>query len=225
MVIAIWTALGPERKDADFTAEAARSPNKPSKPESVFPSEDGRTCQAIEEPPTGPDQAKAIAAVIAVHAALAFIILSGLNGRMVGEAVDQLTTIRISEPPPPPPSAAAQTRAQARGDEENPKAQPRKRPRPVPIVAPKPKLPLSSPLPAAKIAGTGTATASGAASARSRHRRRRLGQRPGRRRLRRLFTFHARPALSNIPNRGISGARFDRAIPSGLVSSVDPGQS
>ena len=34
-----------------------------------------------------PDKAKAIAAVVAVHAALAFVILTGLNVRTVGEAV------------------------------------------------------------------------------------------------------------------------------------------
>ena len=50
-----------------------------------------------------PDQAKAIAAVIAVHVALAVIILTGLNVSMVRSAVERLTTIDIREPPPPPP--------------------------------------------------------------------------------------------------------------------------
>jgi protein TonB len=35
-----------------------------------------------------PDRAKAIAAVVAVHAALAFVILSGLNVRIVSQAVE-----------------------------------------------------------------------------------------------------------------------------------------
>ena len=49
-----------------------------------------------------PDRAKAIAAVIAVHAALAFVILTGLNVRMVQQAVDELKTFNIVQPPPPP---------------------------------------------------------------------------------------------------------------------------
>ena len=50
-----------------------------------------------------PDKAKAIAAVVAVHAALAFVILSGLDVRNAREAVERMTTIAITEPPPPPP--------------------------------------------------------------------------------------------------------------------------
>ena len=50
-----------------------------------------------------PDKAKAIAAVVAVHVALAAVILSGLNVSMVRHAVDQLKIIAISNPPPPPP--------------------------------------------------------------------------------------------------------------------------
>src|SRR5207248_10121083 len=50
-----------------------------------------------------PDKARAIAAVIAIHAALAFVILSDLNVRNVRQAADQLTTIALHEPPPPPP--------------------------------------------------------------------------------------------------------------------------
>ena len=39
-----------------------------------------------------PDKVKAIAAVIAVHAALAFAILTGLNVELVGRAADVLKT-------------------------------------------------------------------------------------------------------------------------------------
>src|SRR3982751_6898964 len=53
-------------------------------------------------PADRPDRAKAIAAVIAVHAALAAIILAGLNVRMVTAAVEQMKTFDVSEPPPPP---------------------------------------------------------------------------------------------------------------------------
>ena len=65
-----------------------------------------------------PDKAKAIAAVAAVHVALAFIILSGLNVRMVGRAVEQLTTINITEPPPPPVQPPPKPAPQAEGREE-----------------------------------------------------------------------------------------------------------
>ena len=42
-----------------------------------------------------PDKAKAIGAVVAVHAALAFIILSGLNVRMIQETVDRMKTFNV----------------------------------------------------------------------------------------------------------------------------------
>jgi protein TonB len=111
-----------------------------------------------------PDRAKAIAAVIAVHAALAFGILTGLDVKIVGQAVEQLKTFDFREPPPPPPP--------------EPPFQPQPRPKqarleegaagrkanPSPIVAPKPRLPVPSPIPAAPIAGTGSGTTAGAAN-------------------------------------------------------------
>jgi protein TonB len=110
------------------------------------------------------DQAKAIAAVIAVHIALAAIILSGLSVSMVSRAVERLTTISIREPPPPPPTPPPKPA---------PKPQAKKQPNgaaskiadPTPVVAPPAKLPVPSPLPAAKIAGTGSTPSSGAALA------------------------------------------------------------
>jgi protein TonB len=111
-----------------------------------------------------PDQAKAIAAVVAVHAALAFVILSGLDVRDVRQAVERMTTIAINEPPPPPPIVRVKPA---------PKPQPMKKPegaaakqaQPTPVVAPQPKLPVPSPIPAARVAGSGTSTLSGAALA------------------------------------------------------------
>ena len=108
-----------------------------------------------------PDRVKAIAAVIAVHAALAFVFLSGLNVEMVQHAVDQLTTIDLRQPPPPPvqpppkPAPKPQAMKKPQGAEARKAA-------PSPMVAPQPKLPAPSPLPAAKVAGTGSATMSGA---------------------------------------------------------------
>jgi protein TonB len=107
-----------------------------------------------------PDQAKAIAAVLAVHAALAFIILSGLNVRLVREAVEQLKTFNLEPPPPPPPvEPPPKTRAPA---QEKPAGTPAKKAEPSPIVAPPQRIPAPSPLPAAKVAGSGSATSSGA---------------------------------------------------------------
>jgi protein TonB len=111
-----------------------------------------------------PDKAKAIAAVVAVHAALAFIILSGLDVRDVRRAVESMTTIAINEPPPPPP---------IQPPKPAPKPQPVKKPEgaaakkaePTPVVAPQPKLPVPSPIPAARVAGAGTSSLSGAALA------------------------------------------------------------
>lgn len=48
-----------------------------------------------------PDRAKAVTAVVAVHVALAFVILTGLNVRMVTQAVEQLKTFDLQTPPPP----------------------------------------------------------------------------------------------------------------------------
>jgi protein TonB len=107
-----------------------------------------------------PDRARAIAAVIAVHAGLAAIILTGLNVRQVSKAVERLTTINIEEPRPPPvhPPKPAPKPQQAK----KPAGAPAPKAEPSPIVAPQPKLPLPSPIPAAKVAGAGSASSSGA---------------------------------------------------------------
>jgi protein TonB len=110
-----------------------------------------------------PDRAKAIVAVALVHAALAFIILSGLNVEMVRHAADRLTTIDIRRPPPPPPPVTPPPRPAPQPHQaKKPEGAPAKKAEPSPIVAPQPKLPVPSPLPAAKVAGTGNATTSGA---------------------------------------------------------------
>lgn len=108
-----------------------------------------------------PDRAKAVAAVVAVHVALAAIILTGLNVRMVTAAVERLKTFNIEEPPPPPPIEPSQPKAKQAKLEEGAAG---KKAEPSPIVAPKPRLPVQSPLPAAPVAGTGNATTAGAAN-------------------------------------------------------------
>jgi protein TonB len=112
-----------------------------------------------------PDKAKAIAAVGAVHVALAFIIFSGLNVEMVRHAAEQLTIIDIERPPPPPPVEPPPKPAPQPQTIKKPEGEVAKRAEPSPVVAPDPKLPVPSPLPAAKVAGSGSAANSGAGSA------------------------------------------------------------
>jgi protein TonB len=109
-----------------------------------------------------PDQAKAIAAVIAVHVALAVIILTGLNVSMVRSAVERLTTIDIREPPPPPPPPVRPPPAPKPQMAKKPAGAPAPKAEPTPVIAPQPKIPTPSPIPATKVAGTGTAASSGA---------------------------------------------------------------
>ena len=111
-------------------------------------------------PADRPDKAKAIAAVIAVHAALAAIILSGLNVRMVNQAVERLKTFNIVEPPPPPPNPPPPKPRPEQAKREA--GAPAKKAEATPVVAPQPRIPAPSPIPAAKIAGTGSASTSGA---------------------------------------------------------------
>lgn len=108
-----------------------------------------------------PDQAKAIAAVIAVHALLAVIILTGLNVRMVRSAVEHLTTIQIKEPPPPPPPERRPPAPKPK-QAKKPAGAPAPTAEPTPVVAPPPKIPAPTPIPAAKVAGTASAPSSGA---------------------------------------------------------------
>lgn len=112
----------------------------------------------------GPDRAKAIAAVVAIHVALAFVILSGLRVQQARQVTEVLTTLNLREPPPPtvqpPPKAAPKPQAM-----KKPQGAPAKKAEPTPVVAPQPHIPAPSPVPAAKIAGTGAATTSGAAGA------------------------------------------------------------
>jgi protein TonB len=110
------------------------------------------------------DRAKAIAAVVAVHAALAFMILSGLNVRVVSEAVSALKTFSIVQPPPPPPVPPPPPKQRPQRAPKKPQGAPAIEAQASPIVAPPPRIPVPSPLPAAKVAGTGGASITGAGS-------------------------------------------------------------
>lgn len=109
------------------------------------------------------ERAGAAAAVAAVHVALAFIILTGLNVPLVRRAVERITTIVIEQPPPPvqPPPKPIPVRDSAK----RPPGAAAKQAEPTPIVAPEPKLPVPTPIPAAKVAAAGTQSISGAATA------------------------------------------------------------
>ncbi len=109
-----------------------------------------------------PSRAKAIVAALAVNAALAAIILSGLNVRMVSHAVERLATFDVLRPPPPPAERPPPKPKlhQARNSEGSAG----KKAESSPVVAPAPRIPVQSPVPAAKVAGTGSATTSGAAA-------------------------------------------------------------
>lgn len=109
-----------------------------------------------------PDRAKAIAAVVAVHAALAFVILSGLNVRMVSRAVEQLKTFDLQPPPPPP---VVQPPPKSRPRAEKAEGAPARKAKPSPVVAPAPRIPSPSPIAAARIAGAGSSSRSGAGTA------------------------------------------------------------
>ena len=163
-----------------------------------------------------PDKAKAIAAVVAVHVALAFVILSGLNVKRVGQAVEQLTTtIDIKEEPPPPPLERPKPA---------PKPQPLKKPEgstarkanPTPLVAPQPKIPQPTPIAASRSPGTGSAPNTGAALAGSGTGAGRSGAGSGGGGYGDYSRFTPARLISNIPNSQYSRLAAT-GIPSGSV--------
>jgi periplasmic protein TonB len=115
---------------------------------------------------TSADRTKAVAAVVLVHLALAFVILSGLNVRMIGHAVEHLRTFDVVELPPPPPEPPPPPAKQVRQVKHEAGA-PAKKAEATPVVAPKPKVetPPVSPVVASPISGTGSASHPGASTA------------------------------------------------------------
>jgi protein TonB len=99
--------------------------------------------------------------VLGVHVVLAAVILSGLNVRMVREAVERMQTIDIREPPPPPPPPKPPPEAPKPQQMKKPEGPPARKAEASPIVAPKPRIPVESPIVAAKVAGRGSAASSG----------------------------------------------------------------
>ena len=113
----------------------------------------------------GSDRAKAIAAVAVVHMALAAVILSGLNVRMIAAQVESLKTFDVTEKPVPPPEPPPVVKQAERAKEEEGAAG--KKAEPTPVVAPKPRIvvPAKPPVAAAPVPGTGLANRSGASTA------------------------------------------------------------
>jgi protein TonB len=107
------------------------------------------------------DRWKAVVAALFVNTLLGVMIVTGLNVRLVSQAVERLTTIYIEEPPPPPPVRPPRPAPKPQ-QAKKPAGAPAPKAEPSPIVAPRPKLPLPSPIPAANIAGAGSASSSGA---------------------------------------------------------------
>jgi protein TonB len=102
---------------------------------------------------------KAIGGVLLVHAALAVLMLSGLNTKSVTHTVDQLKTFDIRLPPLPPPPRQVSERARDRAGAPSRKASP------TPVVAPPPKIALPSPLTTAPVRSTGSAATAGGGTA------------------------------------------------------------
>ena len=116
---------------------------------------------SYRDTPSRADRAKAIAAVVGVHAALGALILSG--SPELPEVAERVRTVLIdvAEPPPPPPPPLDPGRAR---DEEGAAG---KKAEPTPVVAPEPRVevPTRSPVLAAPAAGTGSSASAGASTA------------------------------------------------------------
>ncbi len=114
-------------------------------------------------PSDNPDRVKAVAGVLAVHAALAAVILSGLTVHTVEATIERLRTFDITEvPPPPPPPPPSPTPERAK-EKEGAAA---KKALPTPVVAPPPEIviPAKSPVVASRLPSTGSAPTAGAAT-------------------------------------------------------------
>ena len=116
---------------------------------------------------TRADRTKAVAGVVAVHLALAFVILSGLNVRMVGHAIDHLQTFDVVEVPPPPPEPPPPPAVKESRQMKREAGAPAKKAEATPVVAPRPKIetPPVSRVVASTVAGAGSASDAGASTA------------------------------------------------------------
>ena len=112
-----------------------------------------------------PDKAKAIGAVLVVHAALAAVILSALHVADVQRAVEQITSFDIAAPkppPPPPPPPPPQRRAEGAKEKEGAAG---KKAVATEIAAPKVRPLIQPKIAAAPVPSTGSASSAGASTA------------------------------------------------------------
>jgi protein TonB len=112
------------------------------------------------------ERARALAAVVIVHAALGALLLSGLDVVTVTQAADRLSTFDITTPPPPPPPPQPQPAREPEAAAE-PQGAPAPRAQAAPVVIPRPRIviPAKRQVAAATLRGTGAAPNSGAAAA------------------------------------------------------------
>lgn len=111
-----------------------------------------------------PDKAKAIGAVLVVHAALAAVIVAGLNVRNVQRAVEHITSFDIATPKPPPPPPPPPPRQPAERAKEKEGAAGKKAV-PTEIAAPKVRPLVKPEIAAAPVPSTGSASSAGASIA------------------------------------------------------------
>lgn len=115
------------------------------------------------------DRLRSAAAVVLIHVALGYALISSLGYTVVPKPADALKLFDLTdEPPPPPPIVPPRPEHAAKPthkpkDAEGAAAPPALRNTPTEIAAPKPPVERPTPLPAAPIAGQGTAPAAGAA--------------------------------------------------------------
>jgi protein TonB len=108
----------------------------------------------------------AVAAVLAIHAGLAFALLH-LSGQVdLQELQDPLRVFDINEadpPPPPPPPPPPKEVQQPKPKKEEGGSEPNIKSAATPIVAPKPRIPIQSPVAVSETPAQGTAPTQGAA--------------------------------------------------------------
>ena len=89
-----------------------------------------------------PDRLKAAAAVLAVHMLMAFVILTGLNVKMVAAQVERLKTFDITEDAPPPPEPIPPPTPDDSSAPRDEAAPANIKSKPTPVEAPTPPIPL-----------------------------------------------------------------------------------
>lgn len=89
-----------------------------------------------------PDRVKAAFAVVVVHVVLAFVILTGLNVKMVAQQVERLKTFDITEDAPPPPEPIPPPTPDDSSAPKDEAAPANIRSKPTPVEAPTPPIPL-----------------------------------------------------------------------------------